>query len=86
MFSHLHTLFLDSVYLAGPENEAPVFEAAPNPTQEDIEQVVRRARKRILRYLEKRGVVTFVAALGDREVNAALVTGYCPRTASGADG
>jgi hypothetical protein len=43
----------------GPEGAAPVFEAAPKPTQGDIEDVVRRAQRRILRYLEKRGVITF---------------------------
>jgi hypothetical protein len=69
---HFHTLFLDGVYHPGPEGEAPVFQTAPKPTQEDIEGVVQRAKRRILRYLEKRGVVTFAAAPGDGEVNAVL--------------
>ncbi|MEO6096273.1 MAG: transposase [Fibrobacteria bacterium] len=67
---HFHTLFLDGAYRPGPDGEAPVFEPAPTPTQEDIEAVVTRARKRILRYLEKQGVVAFAAAPGDGEVHA----------------
>ncbi len=66
----------------------PLFQTAPKPTQEDIEVVVQRARAvettaseapfrtRILRYLEKRGVITFAAAPGDDEVNAVLGEGF----------
>ncbi len=67
---HFHTLFLDGVYRLGPEGESPDFEPAPTPTQEDIEAVVQRARKRILRYLAKQGVVAFAAAPGEGEVHA----------------
>lgn len=42
----------------------------PTPTQADIEAVVQRARKRILRYLEKQGVVAFADAPWDGEVHA----------------
>jgi len=79
---HFHTLFLDGVYLpsqagnasdsVASDGKAPTFTAAPTPSQEDVESVVQRARKRILRYLEKRGVVTFAPAPGDGEVNAVL--------------
>ena len=74
---HFHTLFLDGVYLPGEAtgDHAPVFEASPTPTQEDIESIVHKARKRILRYLEKRGVISFVAAPGDGEVNALVGEG-----------
>ena len=77
---HFHTLFLDGVYLPPPGHkvlgdEAPVFEAAPSPTLEDIESIVHKARKRILRYLEKRGVITFAAAPGNDEVNAVVGEG-----------
>ncbi|MEO6096996.1 MAG: transposase zinc-binding domain-containing protein [Fibrobacteria bacterium] len=48
---HFHTLFLDGAYRPGSEGEHPVFEPAPRPIQADIEAVVQRARKRILRYL-----------------------------------
>jgi hypothetical protein len=39
-----------------------VFATAPKPTQTDIDFVVERTRDRILRYLEKRGVITSAAA------------------------
>lgn len=54
----------------------PHFQPAPKLTQEDIEFVVQRARKRILRYLEKRGAISFAAAPGDNEVNAVLGEGF----------
>jgi len=80
---HFHTLFLDGVYAPPPQSEAsdaapsaPLFQAAPKPTQADIEFVVQRVHKRILRYLEKQGVVTFAAAPGDGEVNAVLGEGF----------
>ena len=76
---HFHTLFLDGVYVPSQNAEAPdaapsapLFYPAPKPTQEDIEFVVQRARKRIPRYLEKRGVITFAPAPGGDEVNAVL--------------
>jgi Putative transposase len=80
---HFHTLFLDGVYVLPQNPETvdatppmPLFQAAPKLTQEDIEFVVQRARERILRYLEKRGVITFAAAPGDDEVNAVLGEGF----------
>jgi hypothetical protein len=45
-----------------------MFHPAPAPTQEDIEQLVERASKRILRFLQRRGVITLVTAPGDGEV------------------
>jgi hypothetical protein len=66
------TLFLDGVYLLGPEGVPPVFQAAPKSTQEDIEDVVGRANRRILRYLEMRGVIPFASVPGDDEVNGLL--------------
>lgn len=54
----------------------PLFHPAPKPTQADIDFVVTRTRKRILRYLEKRGILTFAAAPGDGEVNAVLGEGF----------
>ena len=70
---HFHTLFLDGVYASNltgavPADEAsddeavrekPIFIVESTPTQEDVEFVVHQARKRILRYLEKRGVSVF---------------------------
>jgi hypothetical protein len=45
-----------------------MFHPAPAPTQEDIEQLVDRVSKRILRFLQRRGVITLVTAPGDGEV------------------
>jgi hypothetical protein len=45
-----------------------MFHPAPAPTQDEIEQLVGRASKRILRFLQRRDVITLVAAPGDGEV------------------
>jgi hypothetical protein len=45
-----------------------MFHPAPAPTQADIEAIVERASKRILRLLQRRGVITLVTAPGDDEV------------------
>jgi hypothetical protein len=45
-----------------------MFHPAPAPRQDDIEQLVERASKRILRFLQRRGVITLVTAPGDGEV------------------
>jgi hypothetical protein len=67
---HFHTLFLDGVYVQGSEEgDAPVFHPAAPPGPSDIEAVVHRAAKRILRYLEQRGVIAKAAAPGDGEVS-----------------
>jgi Putative transposase len=66
---HFHTLLLDGVYAPGRDGGAPILHPAPGPTQEEVEAVVQRAGKRILRYLERRGVITVVAAPGDGESN-----------------
>ncbi|GEM_PF-6828860 len=54
----------------------PLFQAAPKPTQADIEFVIKRVRERILRYLKMRGVLTFAAAPGDDEVNTIFGEGF----------
>jgi hypothetical protein len=66
---HFHTLFLDGVYSADRDGKGRMFHPAPGPSQEDIEQLVERASKRILRFLERRGVITLVTAPGDGEVS-----------------
>ena len=53
---HFHTLFLDGVYAPGPDGSR-VFHQAPTPSLADIEQVASRTSRRVLRYLEKRGVI-----------------------------
>ena len=45
-----------------------MFHPAPAPTQEDIEHLVERISKRILRFLQRRGVITRVTAPGNGEV------------------
>jgi hypothetical protein len=45
-----------------------MFHPAPAPTQADVEAIVERSSKRILRFLQRRGVITLVTAPGDGEV------------------
>jgi hypothetical protein len=45
-----------------------VFHPAPAVTQEDVEAIVERASKRILRFLQRRAVITLVTAPGDGEI------------------
>ncbi len=65
---HLHTIFLDGVYSPDPDGKGQMFHPAPAPTQDEIETIVGRASKRILRFLQRRGVITLVTAPGDGEV------------------
>ena len=64
---HFHVLQLDGLYAPGPDG-APIFHPAPGPSQQDVEAIVERASKRILRFLQRRGVITLVTAPGDGEV------------------
>jgi hypothetical protein len=66
--SHFHTLFLDGVYAADRDGKGRMFHAATAPSQEVIEQLVERTSKRILRLLQRRGVITLVTAPGDGEI------------------
>ena len=65
---HLHVIFLDGLYAPDRDGKGFMFHPAPAPTQEDVETIVGRASKRILRFLQRRGVITLVAAPGDGEV------------------
>jgi Putative transposase len=65
---HLHTAFLDGVYSPDGDGKGQMFHPAPAPTQQEIEALVCRASKRILRFLQRRGVITLVTAPGDGEV------------------
>jgi hypothetical protein len=66
---HFHTLNLDGVYGPDRDGQGLTFHPAPpGPTQEDIEQLVERVSKRILRFLQRRKVITLVTAPGDGEV------------------
>jgi hypothetical protein len=50
------------------DGEGFMSHPVPAPTQADVEAIVERARNRILRFLERRGVITLVTAPGDGEV------------------
>jgi hypothetical protein len=65
---HFHVLQLDGVYAPGRDGAAPIFHPAPGLAQADVEAIVERASKRILRFLQRRGVITLVTAPGDGEV------------------
>ena len=65
---HYHVPQLDGVYAPGCDGGAPIFHPAPGLTQEDVEAIVERASKRILRFLQRRGVITLVTAPGDGQV------------------
>jgi hypothetical protein len=45
-----------------------MFHPVPGPSQQDIDQVVKRTSKRILRFLQRRGIITLQTAPGDGEV------------------
>jgi hypothetical protein len=65
---HIHAIFLDGLYAPDHDGKGFMFHPAPAPTQEDVEAIVERASKRILRFLQRRGVITLVTAPGDGEV------------------
>jgi len=65
---HVHAIFLDGLYAPDRDGKGFMFHPAPAPTQGDVEAIVERASKRILRFLERRGVITLVTAPGDGEV------------------
>ena len=65
---HLHTVFLDGVYSPDGDGKGQMFHPAPAPTQDEVETLVCRASKRILRFLQRRAVITLVTAPGDSEV------------------
>jgi hypothetical protein len=53
---HLHAVFLDGVY-AATSDESLEFRALPRLSTTDVADVLQIARARILRYLERRGVI-----------------------------
>ena len=65
---HVHALFLDGLYAPDGDGRGQMFHPAPGPSQHDVEQVVQRTSKRILRFLQRRGVISLVTAPGDGEV------------------
>jgi hypothetical protein len=65
---HVHAICLDGVYSADRDGKGLMFHPAPAPAQDEIESLVGRASKRILRFLQRRKVITLVTAPGDGEV------------------
>jgi hypothetical protein len=68
---HVHAIFLDGLYAPDRDGKGFMFHLAPAPTQEDVEAIVERASKRILRFLQRRGVITLVTAPGDGRARSA---------------
>ena len=65
---HFHTLCLDGIYSPDRDGRGMMFHPAPAPTQEEVEQLALRTSQRILRFLQRRGVITLVTTPGDGEV------------------
>jgi hypothetical protein len=77
---HFHVLQLDGLYATSPDG-APIFHPAPSLTQQDVEAIVERASKRILRFLQRRGVITLVTAPGAQALSR-TISSQGPRTGS----
>jgi hypothetical protein len=54
---HVHVICFDGVHSPDRDGQGRMFRPAPAPSQEDIEQLVERVSKRILRFLQRRGVM-----------------------------
>ena len=54
---HFHVFFLDGVYVPAADGEAPVFVAAPPLADEDVQEIVETAAQRIVRLLQRRGLL-----------------------------
>jgi hypothetical protein len=65
---HFHTLFLDGVYGPDRDGKGRMFLPAPAPSQEEVEWLVEKVSKRVLRFLQRRGAITLVIPPGDGEV------------------
>ncbi|HJX64443.1 MAG TPA: hypothetical protein VJ860_10910, partial [Polyangia bacterium] len=53
---HLHVVALDGLYVAGPDGR-PVFRALGHLKTDEVAEVVQIAKTRVLKALERRGVV-----------------------------
>ena len=69
---HFHTLFIDGVYVPDQGGGPPVFYPTPPPSPDDIEAVVHRTARRVVKYLEKRGVIAPATAPGDGEITVVV--------------
>jgi hypothetical protein len=69
---HFHTLFLDGVYERNEPQAPPTFAPAPPPTQAEVELVVQTAARRIVRFLQRRGLIAVATAPGDGEATVSI--------------
>jgi hypothetical protein len=85
---HYHVLQLDGLCAPGRDGGAPILHPAPGLTQKDVEAIVERASKRILRFLQRRGVITLVTAPGEGAREARGLGGWRggPEVPEGGDG
>ena len=91
---HLHSIALDGVYVADEEG-APVFHPLPGLDAMDVADLLQVVRVRVLRFLERRGVIEEASGLtvladdrADREparaqLAAASVSGLAPAERGG---
>jgi hypothetical protein len=63
---HFHTISVDGVYVAEAGSERPSFVALPPPNQQEVEALLARAHRAILRRLQRLGLI---AEIIDREPN-----------------
>jgi hypothetical protein len=54
---HFHTLMIDGVYAYADGDAAPLSVPAPQLTDEDVRQLVETVATRVLRLLERRGIL-----------------------------
>jgi len=54
---HYHSILLDGVYELSDEDDSAIFIPAPAPTDEDVKEVTETTAYRVLRLLERRGVI-----------------------------
>ncbi len=84
---HFHVLFFDGVYVSAADGGTPVFAAAPPLADEDVQEIVETAAQRIVRLLQRRGLLDdslvdelsepepLQAALSPASVQGELATG-----------
>jgi hypothetical protein len=72
---HLHSIALDGLYVEDPASGALRFRRLPEPTKDDLDRVLSRARHRILRFLKKEGYAMGEEAGGGGRVGAAVGAG-----------
>ena len=54
---HFHVLMLDGVYVSAENADGPIFVPAPALGDEDVQQIIATAAKRMVRLLQRRGIL-----------------------------